>query len=82
MKKQEPIDYKALRLKAAEDAIAKLGGNTEAARKVGAPTRQSVQTWRKTGIPPRYCIRVSELTGMTLQELRPGDWQDYWPQSN
>ena len=30
------------------------------------------------GIPPRYCRRVSELTGICLKRLRPHDWADYW----
>lgn len=82
MKKQKPIDHAAIRRKAAELAIEKLCGPTEAAAKTNSPSRQSVQSWLTSGVPVRYCLVVNELTGIPLQDLRSGDWQNYWPQSN
>lgn len=71
-------DDKASMKDVAIKAIKLLGGPVEAQRKVQAPTYQSVQSWASNGVPPRYCIRVSELTGIRLDELRPNDWDRYW----
>lgn len=71
-------DDKASMKDVAIKAIKLLGGPVEAQRKVQAPTYQSVQSWASNGVPPRYCIRVSELTGIRLDELRPNDWARYW----
>lgn len=64
----------------ANEAIRLLGGPVEAARKLDIPKYQTVQSWRENGVPVRYCRRVNELTGLSLQCLRPDDWFDYWPE--
>lgn len=69
----EPLDI-------ANEAIAALDGPVEAARKLGIPKYQAVQSWRSNGIPVRYCRRINELTGISLQRLRPNDWADFWPE--
>lgn len=65
---------------AAEEAIRQLGGPVEAARKLDLPNYQAVQSWRGNGVPVKHCRRIGELTGMSLQRLRPRDWADYWPE--
>lgn len=79
MSKQAQDDIRNEARKAAAKAISLLGGPVEAAEKVSAPSYQSVQSWRVAGVPPRYCVQVSGLTGMALSELRPSDWAVYWP---
>lgn len=69
---------KVAELEAAANAIKALGGPVEAAKKVGAPSYQSVQSWAQSGVPAKYCRKVSELTGMALPELRPRDWSEFW----
>ena len=65
---------------AAAEAVSILGGPVAAARKLNVEKYQTVQSWlRANGIPPKYCLRVSGMTGMTVQRLRPADWADYWP---
>ncbi|WP_312305156.1 ABC transporter substrate-binding protein [Pulveribacter sp.] len=61
-------------------AIEQLGGPVEAARQVGAPSYQSVQSWRGSGVPIKFCRKVHELTGIPLATLRPDDWADVWPE--
>lgn len=75
---QAKNDLRLAALAAATKAIELLGGPVEAARKVGAPSYQAVQSWEKSGVPARHCRKVSELSGMALFELRPHDWQAYW----
>lgn len=76
---QQPQDLKAEALEAAALAIDALGGPVEAARKVDAPSYQAVQSWRTSGVPVRFCTRVSDQTGISLKALRPADWHEYWP---
>lgn len=78
----EHIDHAELRREAARKAIELLGGMAPAAAKIGLPTYQHVQYWLKNGVPPRYCVKVNEMTGVPVQELRAGDWDFYWPKSN
>lgn len=81
MSKQAQDDVKGAAREAAAKAISLLGGPVEAAKKVSAPSYQAVQSWRVAGVPTRYCVQVSGLTGMPLYELRPSDWSVYWPGS-
>lgn len=61
-------------------AIARMGGPVAAARLLEqCGGYQAIQSWRMSGVPVRHCVKVSEATGMTVQELRPDDWQLYWP---
>lgn len=76
---QANSDHKQSAKTAAAKAISLLGGPVDAARKTSAPSYQAVQSWLVCGVPPRYCIKVSNLTGMQLSELRPTDWDVYWP---
>lgn len=81
MSKQAHDEVKDAARQAAAKAISLLGGPVEAAKKVCAPSYQAVQSWRIAGVPSRYCVQVSCLTGMPLSELRPSDWAVYWPGS-
>lgn len=81
MSKQAHEEVKDAARQAAVKAISLLGGPVEAAKKVCAPSYQAVQSWRVAGVPSRYCMQVSCLTGMPLSELRPSDWAVYWPGS-
>ncbi|MFD1709069.1 ABC transporter substrate-binding protein [Ottowia flava] len=58
-----------------------MGGPVEAARKLGGDaTYQAIQSWRSSGVPARWCRKVSELSGVSVVQLRAQDWQDYWPE--
>lgn len=39
----------------------------------------TVSNWRERGIPPKRCKAVEQLTGVSVKQLRPNDWQEYWP---
>ena len=57
-------------------------GQTKLATELSIPTAQ-VHHWVKgvRFVPPKYCKQIVTLVdGVTLQMLRPGDWQVYWPE--
>jgi Putative antitoxin of bacterial toxin-antitoxin system, YdaS/YdaT len=43
-------------------------------------TTQTVCNWRRRGIPPHKVMALSLRTGISVRELRPDDWQEYWPE--
>jgi DNA-binding transcriptional regulator YdaS (Cro superfamily) len=45
-------------------------------------TVQVVSNWRTRGVPPDKCLAVERATDgkVTRRELRPDDWQLYWPE--
>lgn len=45
-------------------------------------SKQSVNGWRRTGIPIPYCAGVEdECEGeFTRRDFRPHDWKDIWPE--
>lgn len=65
----------------AAEAIRLMGGPVAAARELKVDNYQAVQSWRTSGIPAKYCVRVEQLTGVDRKRLRPDDWADYWPPS-
>ncbi|WP_375592274.1 transcriptional regulator [Chitiniphilus eburneus] len=40
-----------------------------------------ISQWVNTGRPiaPRHCIKLSRITGIPLDKLRPKDWHLIWP---
>lgn len=64
----------------AAEAVRLMGGPVAAARELGVDNYQTVQSWVKNGIPPKYCPRVEALTGIDRKSLRLNDWADYWPE--
>jgi DNA-binding transcriptional regulator YdaS (Cro superfamily) len=50
------------------------------AEKLGV-SAQVLSNWKARGVPAQYCMRLVALSGgiVTLQQLRPDDWRDYWP---
>ncbi len=68
-----PID-RAVRIVGGLSVLAKLVG-------VSAPT---VHEWTtdKRQVPARRCKAIELATSgqVTVQQLRPADWQDYWPE--
>jgi len=63
----------------AAEAIRLMGGPVAAARELEVDNYQTVQSWRTSGIPAKYCLRVEAKTGVDRRLLRPNDWADYWP---
>lgn len=64
-----------------EKAVDTLGGLSATAKVVGAKGYQTVQQWVATGrVPAKYCVKMSEASGVSVYELRPGDARDIWPQ--
>jgi DNA-binding transcriptional regulator YdaS (Cro superfamily) len=61
------------------EGIAVGGGLKNVAAQIGE-TVQAVWNWRGRGVPPNKCRAFSAATGIGLQELRPNDWADYWPE--
>ena len=43
-------------------------------------TIQTVWNWRARGFPPNKCKAIERVTGVSVRELRPNDWRDYWPE--
>lgn len=65
----------------ASDAV---GGLPKLVGLLGCSYQQAYQ-W-KTGerpVPPHFCPAIVEVSrgAVTLQQLRPDDWQRIWPQS-
>lgn len=64
-----------------QEAIDRMGGPVQGARKVGARNYQTLQQWvASNSIPPKYCRSIEEETGISRRLLRPNDWADYWPE--
>lgn len=49
------------------------------ARAIGAKSTAAVCMWAKRGVPADKAKQIESLTGISVVELRPHDWQDYWP---
>lgn len=61
------------------EGIALAGGLKKAADLLGE-SPQVLTNWRARGsVPPSKCRAFSSITGISLKELRPNDWADYWP---
>jgi DNA-binding transcriptional regulator YdaS (Cro superfamily) len=66
-----------------EKAVRIVGGLTALANMIGvsAPT---VHEWKtlKRPVPVLRCVSISQATNgaVTLQDLRPDDWQKIWPE--
>ena len=60
-----------------------VGGLTTLARMLGV-SPPTVHEWKtlKRPVPASRCIAIVRATNgrVTLQQLRPDDWQDYWPE--
>lgn len=46
---------------------------------VGAKSTAAVCNWARRGIPVDIAKTIEGLTGISVRELRPEDWQRYWP---
>ncbi len=57
-------------VEAAKRAVAAAGGGAALARQAGV-TRFAVYAWERTGIPAARLPRVSQITGIPMDELRP-----------
>ena len=80
----ETTNFAALRR-----AIEICGSQRALARSLGI-SAVAVGQWLQGGseaharrVPPKQCVRIELLTGgaVSRKELRPDDWQDYWPDS-
>jgi DNA-binding transcriptional regulator YdaS (Cro superfamily) len=65
-----------------ERAVAAAGGISKLAGALHV-TPTTVHEWvsAKRAVPAARCQAIVRITGglVTLQELRPDDWADYWP---
>jgi intracellular sulfur oxidation DsrE/DsrF family protein len=73
MNHDEAMKIKVL---AAKNAIDALGGKAQAAEKLAALsgrhiTRYRVRYWLETGIDPKFCPHVHQLTKIPLTQLDP-----------
>lgn len=62
---------------ALKEAIAAAGGQSELARKLEI-SRQAVHRWKVA--PVRHVRALSELSGVSLDRLRPDLYGDYYPE--
>lgn len=66
-----------------EKAAQVVGGLTKLANMLGV-SPPTVHEWKtlKRKVPAARCksIVMAANGAVTLQELRPNDWQDYWPE--
>lgn len=62
----------------------KRGRQKELVIALGAP-QPEVSRWCSghKKVPPRYCKKIEEFSNgeITVKDLRPDDWMDYWPES-
>ncbi len=64
-------------------AIDLLGGPVAAARLLGVGNYQTVQQWIKAdSLPPKYCLTISQHSGVALSRLRPKDYWMYWGENH
>jgi tRNA U34 5-carboxymethylaminomethyl modifying enzyme MnmG/GidA len=71
-----PKEIKDIKVLAATQAIAQLGGLTRTAEKIAAMTgknvnRHHVNYWTIAGIQAKYCPAVHQLTKIPLSQLDP-----------
>ena len=64
-------------MKALNEAIKAVGSQAELARRLGGKTvGQTINNWRKRGIPAERCAEIEAITGVRCEELRPDlTWQ-------
>ncbi len=51
--------------------------------RLAAQLDESIQTlsnWKSRGIPPAKCKAIEKLSCVSVRDLRPDDWADYWPE--
>lgn len=64
------------------DVASKLvGGRLKLAELLGVE-RSAIGNWKVRGIPAQHCQAMVRLTNgaVNLKQLRPNDWQDFWPE--
>ena len=59
-------------------AIYDQGGVVKVARALGVKP-QRLNNWVERGVPVEWCQKTSALLGIALQDLRPDDHADIWP---
>lgn len=55
------------------------GSPAKLAAAVGANSTAAVCNWEHRSIPADMAKTIEALTGISVKELRPNDWQRYWP---
>ena len=64
-------------------AAACVGSQAALAASIGV-TKGAVSQWKFEGrqVPVEHCALIEQLTGgvVTRRDLRPEDWQRYWPE--
>jgi DNA-binding transcriptional regulator YdaS (Cro superfamily) len=68
---ESPID-KAARL---------VGDRATLARRLNVSVA-AIGNWKSRGVPIEHCVRIERASAgqVTRKDLRPGDWQEYWPE--
>lgn len=74
-------------LAAIQQAADVCGGQSALAKALGISKAAVNQWFKKEGkqrrpVPPLQCVRIETITGGTVKrkDLRPDDWEDYWPE--
>lgn len=57
------------------------GSPAKLAAAVGANSTAAVCNWENRSIPLDKVKALEAITGMSVRELRPDDWQLYWPET-
>lgn len=67
---------------AAAKVIGLMGGPVQAARALGIPRYQTVQSWAVNGVPVHYCAACEQIVdGKVMRwDLYPDDWRAIWPE--
>lgn len=70
-----------MKTKDALDRVAEAIGKDQPLAEALGVSPQVLSNWKDRGVPARYCARIAKLSNgaVSLQELRPDDWHDYWP---
>jgi len=63
------------------EAVARVGGQTEVAKITGAKSYQTVQQWMASGrVPAKFCAALELASGIPRHKFRPHDGHKIWPE--
>ena len=64
------------------DVAAQAVGGREAFATALGVTVAALGNWKARGVPVQRCVAIERLAAgtVTRRDLRPGDWQDIWPE--
>jgi len=63
------------------ERAAKVAGSQAALAGLCGVSKGAITQWKATGaIPAKHCKTIAAQAGADCRELRPNDWQKFWPE--